>query len=113
MIRTEFQPRSAALKLMIIIFAVIIISTFAGTFFAIARLNQIEMTMKSEIKEIKTIIQVKQDTSEDPNDFSDNVGEDEYNLLDTRLRLIDSKLQDIIDSHEIPTSIGGIIYDAE
>ena len=110
-IRTEFQPRSAVLKLMIIFFALIIISTFAGTFFAIARLNQIEMIMKSEIKEIKTMIQLKQASSEDLK--SDNVVEDEYNLLDTKLRLIDSKLQDIINSHEIPTSLDDIIYDDE
>merc|ERR1719480_579543 len=98
---------------MIIIFAVITISTFAGTFFAIARLNQIEMTMKSEIKEIKTtIIQLKQASREDLK-HRDNVGAEEHNLLDTRLRLIDSKLQDIIDSHDIPTSLGDIIYDEE
>ena len=110
-IRSEFQPRSASLKLMIIIFALIIISTFAGTFFVITRLNQIEITIKSEIREIKTIIQLKQDLSEDLN-HRDNTGEDEYNLLDTRLRLIDLRLQDIIDSQEIPTSSGDITYDA-
>ena len=82
-VKTEFQPRSVTLKLMVIIFALIIVSIFIGTLFAIARLNQIEITMKSEIRN-----------------------------METRLRLIDIKLQNIIDSHETSTARGDYIDDA-
>ena len=100
-VRTEFQPRSVTLKLMVIIFALIIVSIFIGILFAIARLNQIEITMKSEIRQIKTIIQLRQELKEDLK-HRDNIDADGYQLLETRLRLIDIKLQDIIDSHETP-----------
>ena len=68
---------------MVIILALIIVSIFIGTLFAIARLNQIEITMKSEIRN-----------------------------METRLRLIDIKLQNIIDSHETSTARGDFIDDA-
>ena len=102
-VKTEFQPRSVTLKLMVIIFALIIVSIFIGTLFAIARLNQIEISMKSEIRNIKTIIQLRQELNEDLK-HRDNIEADEYHLLETRLRLMDIKLQDIIDSHETPTA---------
>ena len=110
-VKTEFQPRSVTLKLMVIIFALIIVSIFIGILFAIARLNQIEITMKSEIRQIKTIIQLRQELKEDLK-HRDNIDADGYQLLETRLRLIDIKLQDIIDSHETPTARGDLIYDA-
>ena len=110
-VKSEFQPRSVTLKLMVIIFALIIVSIFIGILFAIARLNQIEITMKSEIRQIKTIIQLRQELKEDLK-HRDNIDADGYHLLETRLRLIDIKLQDIIDSHETPTARGDLIYDA-
>merc|ERR1712133_112137 len=71
--------------------------------YAIARLNQIEITMKSEIRNIKTIIQLRQELNEDLK-HGDNIEADGYHLLETRLRLMDIKLQDIFDSHETPTA---------
>ena len=117
-VKMEFQPRSATMKLMAIIFAIIIISTFAGTLFAIIRLNQIEIMMNLKLKEMKTIIQLKQELAEDQN-HRESIEEDGFSLLDTRLRLIDLKLQDLIDSHEemikedYPTSRDYSSYDVD
>ena len=98
-VKTEFQPRSVTMKLMSIIFALIIISTFAGTLYSIVRLNQFEIMINSKIREIKTIIQLKQELTEDLI-HRESFEEDGFSLLDTRLRLIDLRLQDLIDSHE-------------
>ena len=117
-VKTEFQPRSVTMKLMSIIFALIIISTFAGTLYSIVRLNQFEIMIDSKIREMKTIIQLKQELTDDIN-HRESSEEDGFSLLDTRLRLIDIKLQDLLDSHEemmkeeYPTFRGDFSYDAE
>ena len=95
----EFEPRSATMKLMVIIFSLIIMSTFSGIFYAIARLNQIEITIQAQIPEMKTIINLKNELKEDIN-RRDNVEEGGYNLLDAKLRLIESKLQDLFNSNK-------------
>ena len=117
-VKTGFQPRSVTMKLMAIIFALIIISTFAGTLYSIVRLNQFEIMINSKIREMKTIIQLKQELTDDLN-HRESSEEDGFSLLDTRLRLIDIKLQDLLDSHEemmkeeYPTFRDDFSYDAE
>ena len=106
------EPRSVTVKMMVIIFALIILGIFAGTLFAIARLNRIEMAIKSDIRKLKMIIQKKADLWDESNSKED-IAKEGYDLVDTRLRIIDFKLQNFIDSHDEVSSTSQDNFNSE